>query len=289
MRRLFLFLSFFCLLIFTYDCRSAKTQTEFSAPLEIVDNRPFVKVEIKGKTLYFIVDTGAINAIEAERAAELGLKEENRFQTGGVGNERVEAWTTTIETYKVGDREFPAAQFTAIPLKNIKEGLKLPYLDGILGYGFFRNFALQIDYPNKTVRFLNDYEGRNGVPFTMQGSSIPRVKTQIDNIPTEFIIDTGDRSELTLSKNVFDQLAGQYPLSEEKITGYGIGGPVYAKTFNLNNLQVGETGFKNVLTRIPTNKSGAFARNDFLGSIGSGLLKKYKLTVNYRTNILYLE
>ena len=281
----------FCLFVSTLNCQSAPTLSEFSTPIVITDNRPFVEVKIKGETFHFVVDTGGYNLIELEAAQKLRLELTNPARTDGAGEQTVETWTTTINSYSFSGKTFTNQRFNVLSLKSIKEGLNLPYLDGIIGYDFFGSSILQVDYPNKKVSFLNSYEGKNGVPFTIYASHIPLIKVEIDGIESEFILDTGDRSNLTLSKHFSEKLfeKSQYEISEEKITGYGIGGPIMAKTFNLKSLKFGAVEATNILTRIPNVKSGGFARSSFYGSIGSGLLLKYKVTLDYRKKLIYFD
>ena len=281
----------FSLFVVSLNCQSFKNLPEFTAPIQITDNRPFVEVKIKEKKLYFVIDTGGFNLIDTDRAKELGLELSNPSRTSGAGEQTVEVWRTTIESFSIGDKTFNNQQFNVLSLKNIKDGLNLPYLDGIIGYDFFGSLVLQIDYPNQKFSILNNYTGKNGTPFSIYGSHIPKLKVEIDGIESEFVLDTGDRSQLTLSKNFSKQILekAKYELSEEKITGYGIGGAILANTFELISLQVGSVGFEKVLTRIPNVKSGAFAQSSFNGSIGSGLLRKYKVTFDYPNNLIYFE
>lgn len=281
----------FCFFVSTLNCQSNQTLSEFSAPIIITDNRPFVEVKIKDETFHFVVDTGGYNLIDLDAAKKLSLDLANPTRTGGAGEQTVETWTTTIGAYSFGGKTFNNQRFNVLSLKNIKEGLNLPYLDGVIGYDFFGSSILQFDYPNKKISFLSSYEGKNGVPFTIYASHIPRFKVEIDGIESEFILDTGDRSNLTLSRHFGETLfeKNNYELSEDKITGYGIGGPIMAKTFEVKSLKFGQIEAKNFTARIPNLKSGAFAQSTFFGSIGGGLLLKNKVTIDYQKRLVYFE
>lgn len=289
MKKQVVLITFLCVLVI--NCQSVESIPEFSAPIEIVDNRPFMAVKIKDKTFHFIIDTGGYNSIELETAKDLNLELRDKFQMPGAGEKTVDAYSTTIDSFEIGGKGFANHKFYVIPLKEIKESLKLPYLDGIIGFDFFGESVLQIDYPNKKIGFLTKYEGKNGVPFSIYGSHIPQLSVEIDGIKSEFILDTGDRSQLTLGQKFSEQVLkqNQYTLSEEKITGYGIGGAIMARTFDLKSLKFGTAEAKEILTRIPNVKSGGFARSNFMGSIGSGLLKNYRITLDYRNKVFFIE
>lgn len=291
MKRVLFSIIYFCLFVSTLNCQSNQPPSDFIVPFVLTDNRPFIVLKIKEQVFHFVVDTGGYNLIDLDAARKLGLELQNPSRTSGAGEQTVETWTTTIDSYSFGGKTFINQRFNVLSLKNIKEGLNLPFLDGIIGYDFFRDSILQIDYPNKKVSFLNSHEGKNGIPFTIYGSHIPKIKVEIDGIESEFILDTGDRSQLTLSKHFSEKLfeKSKYELSEEKISGYGIGGPIMAKTFDLKSLKFGNIDEKSIVTRIPNVKSGGFAQSSFYGSIGSGLLKKYKVTLDYQKKLIYFE
>jgi hypothetical protein len=44
-----------------------------------------------------------------------------------------------------------------------------------------------------------------------------------------------------------------------------------------------------VATRVPMLKTGAFADKNIDGSIGGGVLKQYKFTIDYKKQQLYFE
>jgi predicted aspartyl protease len=289
--RLRLLLVLLCFGFITANCQRAQPLTEFSLPIEIVDNRPFVAITISGKTFHFIVDSGGFNSIDVDAANELNLDLRGKFQMPGAGEKTVDAWSTVIGSFSLGDRSFKDRKFYVLPLNEIKENLKLPYLDGIIGYDFFRDSVVRIDYPNKKIIFSSEFKGNDGIPFTIHGSHLPEFEVEIDGSKSRFVIDTGDRSKLTLGRVFSDQLLkrSEYVLSEEKITGYGLGGAIFAQTFSLRSLRIGRIEAKNVETRIPNLNGGAFSRPDFTGSIGSGLLKDYKITIDYPNRLLYLE
>lgn len=278
-------------LFLTASCQSVKPLPEFSVPIEIVDNRPFVAVKIKERTFHFVLDTGGYNSIETEAAKELNLELRDKFQMPGAGEKTSDAWSTTIENFSVGNQNFTNRKFYVLPLKEIKEALKLPYLDGIIGYDFFGKSVLQIDYPNKKASFFTRFTGKEGTPFTIYGSHIPQVEVEIDDTKSRFVIDTGDRSNLTISQKISSELVKQnkYELSEEKITGYGLGGAITARTFELKSFKFGTIQATKIITRIPNIKGGVFAESGFNGSIGSGLLKNYKVTFDFEKKLLFVE
>jgi hypothetical protein len=78
---------------------------------------------------------------------------------------------------------------------------------------------------------------------------LPEIHAVIDGIAGSLLVDSGDRSSLTLfgpfaKRNGF---FGRYPSTVNIVTGYGLGGPVYADVFTLPSLDVFAAHLTNVV------------------------------------------
>jgi predicted aspartyl protease len=284
-----------CLLAFVLlfaGCNTAPAQNklQFSIPFTLVDNRPFIEVKIQNKTLHFILDCGATDVIDVTTARSLHLKLENETTTSGAGAKRMPAWETTVDTTRIGKATILKENFNVVDLSEIKNKLHLPYLDGAIGYNFMKDYIVQFDYPNHTVNFYSAYAGIGGIPFSMY-YHIPKLKTTIDGKSATLIMDTGDRTTLTVFNHYAESsgIKKRYILSDTSITGYGIGGPIYARTFTLKQIGIGKQLIADVPSRIPMLKTGGFADTQIDGSIGGGILKRFKFTIDYKKSLLYLE
>jgi membrane-associated protease RseP (regulator of RpoE activity) len=83
-------------------------------------------------------------------------------------------------------------------------------------------------------------------------------------------------------------LRSKYPRKISAFTGWGVGGPIPADVVRANRLSLGGFDIAQVVTRMPTLKSGVFASTISSGSIGSGVLKRFRATFDYRGKRLYL-
>ena len=269
----------------------AQNKLQFSVPFKLIDNRPFIEVRINNKTLHFMLDCGASNVIDLTTANSLHLKLSNPGYQTGAGAKRVRSYTTNIDTAGIGRSQMINENFGVIDLSEIRNKLHLPYLDGAIGYNFMKDYAVQFDYPQGVINFYAAYSGAYPIPFTLYYGQTPLLKVKIDGTEATVIMDTGDRSSLTIFNHYADKtgIKQRYTLSDTTITGYGIGGPIYAQTFTLKQLEVDRNKITAIPSRIPMLKTGAFAQTDIDGSIGGGVLKNYKFTINYKTQKLYLE
>lgn len=270
----------------------AQNKPVFSVPFTLIDNRPFIEVRIRQHTFHFILDCGADYGLDAETARILNQKlSEPNMMGGGAGANKVQVWTTTIDTAAIGPVKVLKTNFLVIDMSEIRNKLHLPYFDGIIGYNFMKDYAVQFDYPHHMINFYRTYSGPSPVPFSMYDGSIPKFNAQIDGQPAVVIVDTGDRTAFTLLNHyaIKKGIIGRYALSDTTVTGYGLGGPIYARTFRLKALKLGGLKLANVPSRIPMLKTGAFADTAIDGSIGGGVLKQYKFTIDYKKQQLYFE
>lgn len=270
---------------------SAQNKPVFSIPFTLIDNRQFIDVNIKHHTFHFILDCGADYGLDAKTAKSLNLGQGKKSRQSGAGAKTVEAGTSVVDTAKIGPIDVVKARFLVIDMSEIRDKLHLPYLDGIIGYTFMKNYAVQTDYPGRVISFYRSYSAPSPVPFVFYQGQLPRINVQIDGINASVIIDTGDRTAFTLFNHfaIKNGFITKYKLSDTTITGYGLGGPIYARTFSLNHFKIGKLSLANVATRIPMLKTGAFADKNIDGSIGGGVLKKYKFTIDYKKQDLYFQ
>jgi len=282
-----------CYMLFTLISLSCRAQNKpaFSVPFQLIDNRPYIEVKIKQHTFHFILDCGADYGLDVKTAKTLGLALGHESMQSGAGAKLAKTWNAVVDTAKIGDVDIVKAGFLVIDFSEIINGLHLPYLDGVIGYTFMKDYAVQFDYPNHVINFYNNYKGAFPLPFTFFYGSIPKFAAEIDGNKATIIVDTGDRTAFTLFNHfaIKTGIIRNYHLSDTTITGYGLGGPIFARTFSLNKLKIANVKLANVPSRIPMLKTGAFADTSIDGSIGGGVLKQYKFTIDYKKQVLYFE
>ncbi len=277
-----------------YKIGGGKTSTV--VPFELFDNRQMIKVKINGQGPFtFGLDTGGRNLVTPEIAEKLGLKLTGEFQTGGAGEKRVTAWWTQVEKVELGEIVATDQRFVVLSLEEIKNAIGFKEFDGLLGSELFRSLTTGIDFEKNELTFTNpekfEYKGAGEIiPFELAGS-IPEIIGEIDGLRGKLIVDTGDRSSLTLfvpfyQKNNFRE---KYPDRKNALTGWGVGGGIPSEMIRLKKLKIGETEFSGVVTRLPLVKSGVFTRENQIGSIGSGQLKRFNVIFDYQRKRIILE
>lgn len=271
-------------------------QASVVVPFDLIDNRIFVNVEINGQGPFrFILDSGAGNLVTPEVAARLNLKKEDSFTAYGVGEQSVEAWRTTVTQIKVGGVQATNQRFTVLSLEPVKQAIGFERLDGLIGSQLFNSLIAKVDYEQSRVTFIQpskfSYQGSGvAVPFEFDGH-IPQVDAEVDGFRGKLKIDTGDRSSLTLYVPFVEnnKLREKYAPPFKTITGWGIGGRVLAQVTRAKTIKFGGAEIQNVVTRLPIAKSGAYMDADVIGSVGTGLLKRFNVIFDYSRKRLIFE
>lgn len=268
----------------------AKNEPILEIPFMLVDSRAFIEVtfEENSSKYHFILDSGGVNVVDLNLAKELNANLFNHQRFQGVGESQFDSYEIKIDEISIGPVILKNKRFYATDLSKIKENLNLPYLDGIIGYNFFKDKIIEFDYPNQILRVYYHYFIDDFVPFVLYHSQVPRVKLRVNGKLGNFIVDTGDRFALTIHRHFYEN-DRQHQLSDTTITGYGLGGPILAQLSKTSELSLGSKTFYNIPTRVIAMKSGRFTHKDIDGSIGGGILINYKVVIDYKNNRLYIN
>jgi len=257
-----------------------------SIPFTYFDNRMVIKSMIDGEGPFdMIIDTGAPDvAITPETAKRLAANVHNAGLVTGAGNYAVKNGATTLQSLSIASLSFNNVSADVIDLSEIRQKFHFPHLDGIIGYPILKQFATFVNVDAGTLSFSKTLPV---LPAKTMRTSfegvVPVVHGQIDGVATKLLVDTGDRSSLTLFGPFAKRHAfyGRYPSKKNIITGYGLGGPIYADVFTLPNLYVLGTHLRSVVTRASRQKAGVFASSEEGGSVGTGVLKRFNIVYDY--------
>ena len=257
-----------------------------SVPFTYFDNRMIVKCMIDGTGPFdMVVDTGDPDVtITPETVKRLAAHVQSAGVTSGAGNKAVESGSTTLQTLSISSLSFHEMKADVIDLTQIRTKFHFPHLDGIIGYPVLKQFATFVNVDAGTLSFTKAVPAVPSKATTTSFEGVlPVIHANIDGLPTSVLVDTGDRSSLTL----FGPFArkhgfyGRYPSKKNIITGYGLGGPIYADVFAMPALDVLGTHLRNVVARASRQTGGFFASSEQGGSVGTGVLKRFNIVYDY--------
>ena len=232
-----------------------------------------------------ILDTGSSDvSITPETARTLGLTVRDNGTVSGAGNRRVTYGSTRLATLSFGGATLRRVDAGVVDLSQIRSKFHFAHLDGVVGYPLLQRYVTFVNVDAGTIS-LGAARPRvpAGATITPFRGVLPIVRARIGGISTTVLVDTGDRSSLTL----FGPFArrqhffGRYPSKVNVVTGYGLGGPIYADVFRLPRLDVLGTPLHGVVTRASRQTGGGFASADQGGSIGTGVLRRFNVVYDY--------
>lgn len=263
-------------------------------PFELLNNHVYAKVFINGKGPFrFIFDTGGHNILTPATAAALGLKPQGDAQSGGAGENTVSTGYLKVGQIQVGAMSMRDTPVFVLNFSSAKtEGFEE---EGMIGFEVFRRFVTTFDYGAQTLTLtdpasFSPAEAGTPVPFKFYDHNV-QVTGTVDGVPGRFNIDTGSRSEITLTKPFVDKnkWRDSHPHGALAIDGWGVGGPSRSYVVRGSELTLGGVRQENVINSLALQDKGAFSDANYEGNIGSGFMKRFVVTFDYGKQIMYLK
>jgi hypothetical protein len=272
-------------------------------PFELYGGRIYLRVRINNsEPRWFLLDTGAqIVHIRRETAQRLGLKLGGDLGVTGTGTGRIKANYIQGVTFKVSGAEFTDEQSIALLSADFFQPLENSFgreFDGVLGYTFLNRFVFEIDYVNQTINLYDPKSYR----YTGLGEVIPiRVNDKKPYITATFTpiegatiksnlhIDTGSGGGLSFNGNfVAENNLVQSARTTIESFNRGAGGETAARVGRVKSLQFGRFIILNPTASFALVQ-GKGVRSDSAGRIGGGILRRFKVVLDYSRKQMILE
>ena len=254
-------------------------------PFVLHDNRILVSAVINGHGPFVMVfDTGGSNILTPEAQNLLERKSQGQEPAAGV----------YVQSLQVGDFKMTDQKFLVLDLKPIRKTFRFSHLDGVIGYEILRQARVRIDFDRQVIQLLADNAPRlpkaNPVAFELVGEK-PVVQGKINGRDAKILIDTGDRSNLTLFRKfaAATKLEKQFFNRETMLTGFGVGGPIPGKISSVDKVEIGSAQMTDIMTRLPTTKKGYYFTSPLSASAGVGMLKAYNLEFDYKNKTVAMQ
>lgn len=258
-------------------------------PQNDVSSQPRVSARLNGQEIVMSLDTGAaFTAVGVQDALKSNLKIadpkefKNTFQ--GLGGTE-ESYYGLADSLEIGELKFQNV-FSVVRLDH--EVSEREKLDNILGLASLSKLNwFTINYPAHTITFCGDEPlppVKNPVtiiPFDFVAMQM-RTDIVIDNVyQVATIIDTGSDAPLMLPWRFVKEIGMLKRARAGKAGKYaGVGGVVETRTFNVEDIKLGNHHFKNVEV--------VAGPDDFPPTLGSDFLEEYLMTVEITRNRVYL-
>ncbi len=263
-----------------------------SVPFQLIDNRMFVQARLNGAgPFWMIVDTGSSSSLITSQVAQrLHITARAPFSVPVAGSAKAFVSDATVATLDIGSARFRGVIVNVADLGSIRRNIGFSRLDGIIGYDLLRRFHVLVDMDRNILTLttgpLAAPRNAHTVRFGLANTLI-HVPITIDGIAGTAILDTGDRSSLTLFKGFADanMFNNRIHESHNALTGFGMGGPILADVLRTRVFLFGAHP-GNIVTRAPLGSGGIFATSKEAGSVGTGLLKRFNVIYDYPHGVL---
>ena len=268
--------------------------TQARVAIEVFNNHVFVPVEIDGRPLRFLLDTGGVNLLAAAAARRLGVTSTGALEARGPGEQAVASGFARVERLVIGGSvalERQLLRVLELPGFDDVEGVQV---DGVLGVELFKRLVVQIDYAARSLLLADSADfvappAATSLAITFFGH-FPGIAAEIDGAGGQFWLDTGNRGGLVLLVPFVEEhgLTGRYATSALTTIGWGIGGRAQGRLARGGRLALGAATIAGPVLRLPVDNGGALAIRHVAGNIGGEILRRFVVTFDYARRLVHL-
>jgi len=274
-------------------------------PFELINNLVIIPVEVNGKKLSFLLDTGvdATIVFGVTEADSLLVKNIKPVKVIGFGTgEGVDALISRNNQIKIGKaRDLNHTIYVIFDESfNFSQRMGVP-IHGIIGHDFFRNFIVKTNYVSKRIIISNPatynyrkckkceefdltfYNNKPYVDLEMSVSSKERESIKL-------LIDSGSSDALWLFREE-ESINADSTKYFNDFLGLGFSGGIFGKRSKLDEVWLGGFSLKGVKVAFPDKEAidgiKFFRERD--GSLGGEILKRFTVIFDYPNKKMTLK
>lgn len=170
----------------------------------------------------------------------------------------------------------------------------------LFGAGFFRQFVMQLDYPNNKMRLIThdaiNLNKLENIKVTKQkGTGLPIVKVELANEKSIWLLlDTGNNGGMVIERKVARSLGWLDNFERESGISSGVNRSATTESFRIPWLKFGPFEMEHVLVSIPAAGEKTNLENQYettgtrikgkkvQGLIGYDVLQHFLITIDYK-------
>lgn len=245
-----------------------------------------VKPRVNGKDVgWFIFDTGAgITCLDKAVADQLDLPDSGTITATGMGGDR-KSRLRQLASLQLGPLKVEDNPVLELDLRSFQIFMGRP-IAGIIGYECFGAAVYEIDLQSPTVT-LHD-PAKYELPAGERWSELqlirrrPYVPGQIEGHEGGlFVLDIGSNTPLIVHTPTVDRFKLLDGRETKRSFSGGVGGMKSVRRGTVSNLTLCGHAVGEVEASFSQATEGGMAGDDAQGTVGVGVLKQFRLVVNY--------
>lgn len=301
--KFFIFFAFLQICAFTQDGFVLNHAKQTKIPFEFINHQIILDVVINDTPLKFILDTGVDETIifSLDEKDALKINNPTQIKFKGLGsNEPIEGIKTEKNKVSVGSKYQDLEQTLYIIVDqdiDLSAIIGFP-VNGIMGYQFFKNYPVAIDYSSKKIIiYQEDSKKLNKKKLKYKGLPIQilRNKPFIETTLTidekaeqgKFLLDTGNSDVIWVFNQDFLNTAKGKKIHD--FLGKGFSGDVYGHKFRAKETVVLNQKYVNPIITTPDESSiqNIHYVENRKGSFGAGFISRYDVIFDYKNQMYY--
>lgn len=273
-------------------------------PFKLINNLIFIPVNINGAELTFLLDTGiAETSIFSLENKELKLPNLEKIRLSGLGgNASIDAFRSDNNIVRIG-KDYVNYTSTLYIITdqdfNISSHIGIP-VNGIIGYHFFKDHPVIIDYFSKKITIYNNgnlfkkkVKKFDALDITVEKNKpyiVADVEMTNEKKDSKLLIDLGNSDAIWLFPALIKNFVYNRPNIEDFL-GRGFNGDIYGKRSRIHNLYLGNFKFEKPLTAMPDEYSIQHVNmvENRKGSVGGDIMRRFTVAFDYTNQKLYLR
>ncbi len=282
-----------------FDLKAGKKRV--TIPFRLVRDLVVIRLNINGKGPYnFVLDTGVglMLITDPKLVDSINVADKRTVNIGGLGEgDDFEAYVTSALNVEISG--LTSYDVAATILKTDHFGLSnyagIP-IQGLLGYEFFTNLAVKINFADSTItvsrpKDMRRFTAGSKVPITIEDRK-PYLQATVTypngaKANNKLVIDIGAGHPLLLENAIKN-----HGLPENFITsnlGVGLTGPISGLLSRVKELDVGRFKIKSVITSFPVEPPDVKPQVPRDGNMGMGILERFTIIFDYPDSVIYLK
>jgi hypothetical protein len=276
-----------------------------TVPIVLINNLVFIPIKVNGVELNFLLDTGVEETIlfSLEDNPDVNFFNSEKINLKGLGSEEaIEGLKTTNNILELsGVKSIHQLVYVILDQRfNLSSHIGIP-VNGIIGYQFFKDNLVRIDYASKKVTIYKNNESSikkiekkfNKIPISIEKAK-PYLRGTVSlneaDVPVKLLIDIGNSDSVWLFQNLSDNI--KVPVKNfDDFLGKGFSGDIEGKRARIANFSFDKYNFKLPIVAFPDSISIKNVRmvKDRAGSVGGEILKRFSVVFDYKNELLYLK